>query len=179
MSIKNSRNQSWLEALLALKERLQEPVLWFPFPALIAFGLVIILRGHLLTGLNPRLGARVDVIEKIAPNLPDGGIWLGIYEENGLIVVVSSDRRRFSWSVSSLNIKDIDPLISYLQNRVKKEAYSTAIKMESNLTRTTAVLAVDQKLKYSHLRPVIYALAEARIAKYGFETRIINQSKGG
>jgi hypothetical protein len=35
------------------------------------------------------------------------------------------------------------------------------------------VLAVDQKLKYIHLRPVIYALAEARIAKYGFETRML------
>jgi hypothetical protein len=45
--------------------------------------------------------------------------------------------------------------------------------MESNLTRTTAVLAVDQKLKFNHLRPVIYALAEARISKYGFETRMI------
>ena len=169
------RHQTWVEAILALKERLQEPILWFPFPALIAFGLVIILRGHLLTGLNPRLGARVDVIQYSAPNLPDGGIWLGIYQEGNQVQVVTSDRRRFNWPIESQDLEDIKPLIIYLKERVRKEAYSTAIKLESNITRTTTVLAVDQKLKYSHLRPVIYALAEARIAKYGFETRIINQ----
>lgn len=168
-----ARNQGWVEALMGLKERLQEPVLWFPFPALIAFGLVIILRGHLLTGLNPRLGARVDVIQYDAKNLPDGGIWLGVFQDGKQVLVVTSDRRRFSWPIDSQNMKDIEPLVTYLQNRVKKEAYSTAIKLESNLTRTTAVLAVDQKLKYIHLRPVIYALAEARIAKYGFETRVL------
>lgn len=169
----HARNQSWVQALMGLKERLQEPVLWFPFPALIAFGLVIILRGHLLTGLNPRLGARVDVIQYDAKNLPDGGIWLGVFQDGKQVLVVTSDRRRFSWPIDSQNMKDIEPLVTYLQNRVKKEAYSTAIKLESNLTRTTAVLAVDQKLKYIHLRPVIYALAEARIAKYGFETRVL------
>lgn len=169
----HAHNQSWVEALLGLKERLQEPILWFPFPALIAFGLVIILRGHLLTGLNPRLGARVDVIQYDAKNLPDGGIWLGIFQDGKQVLVVTSDRRRFSWPIDSQDLKDIAPLVSYLKNQVKKESYSTAIKLESNLTRTTAVLAVDQKLKYIHLRPVIYALAEARIAKYGFETRIL------
>ncbi len=173
MNGQQARNQSWVEALLGLKERLQEPVLWFPFPALIAFGLVIILRGHLLTGLNPRLGARVDVIQYDAKNLPDGGIWLGVFQDGKDVIVVTSDRRRFRWPIDSKDMKDIDPLVTYLQNRVKKEAYSTAIKLESNLTRTTAVLAVDQKLKYIHLRPVIYALAEARIAKYGFETRVL------
>ncbi|HYX38284.1 MAG TPA: hypothetical protein VE954_34715 [Oligoflexus sp.] len=169
----HARNQSWVEALLGLKERLQEPILWFPFPALIAFGLVIILRGHLLTGLNPRLGARVDVIQYDAKNLPDGGIWLGVFQDGKQVLVVTSDRRRFTWPIDSQNMKDVEPLVTYLKNRVKKEAYSTAIKLESNLTRTTAVLAVDQKLKYIHLRPVIYALAEARIAKYGFETRVL------
>jgi hypothetical protein len=168
-----SRHHTWVEALLSLKERLQEPVLWFPFPALVAFGLVIILRGHLLTGLNPRLGARVDVIQYDARNLPDGGIWLGVFQDGKQILVVTSDRRRFAWPIDSQDLKDITPLVKYLHNRVKKESYSTAIKLESNLTRTTAVLAVDQKLKYIHLRPIIYALAEARIAKYGFETRVL------
>jgi hypothetical protein len=173
MNSPHVRNQGWVQALIGLKERLQEPILWFPFPALIAFGLVIILRGHLLTGLNPRLGARVDVIQYDAQNLPDGGIWLGVFQDGQQVLVVTSDRRRFSWPIDSQNMKDIDPLVTYLKGRVKKEAYSTAIKLESNQTRTTAVLAVDQKLKYIHLRPVIYALAEARIAKYGFETRVL------
>lgn len=168
-----TQTRKWVDTINAVKERLNEPILWFPFPALIAFGLVIILRGHLLTGLNPRLGARVDVLQFKATQLQDGGIWFGIYPEGEKIVVVSSDRRRFSWSIHSQDMKELAPLIAYLKSRVQKEAYSTAFKMESNLTRTTAVLAVDQKLKYIHLRPMIYALAEAKIARYGFETRMI------
>lgn len=175
MSSLKAGNQGWVEALLSLKERLQEPIFWFPFPALLAFGLVIILRGHLLTGLNPRLGARVDVIQYDAKTLQDGGIWLGIFQDGKEVLVVTSDRRRFSWPIDSQSLKDVGPLVAYLKSRVRKESYSTAIKLESNLTRTTAVLAVDQKLKYVHLRPIIYALAQARIAKYGFETRILTK----
>ncbi len=171
--MRDHKGQKWQEAIYALKERVQEPILWFPFPALIAFGLIIILRGHLLTGLNPRLGARVDVLEYGAKHLQDGGIWLGVYPERDNVVVVTSDRQRFSWSLESQHMGELEPLISYLRDKVRREAYSTAIKLESNQTRTRAILAVDQKLKFLHLRPVLYALAEARIAKYGFETRML------
>lgn len=171
--MRGSRGEKWQEAVYALKERIHEPILWFPFPALIAFGLIIVLRGHLLTGLNPRLGARVDVLEYGARPLQDGGIWLGIYPENDKVVVVTSDRKKFSWSLQSNKMHDTEPLVQYLRDRVRKEAYSTAIKLESNQTRTTAVLAVDQELKYLHIRPVLYALAKAKIAKYGFETRML------
>lgn len=173
----SNRSQRWIDAVNSLKERLHEPILWFPFPALIAFGLVIVLRGHLITGLNPRLGARVDVLQYQAKEIQDGGIWLGVYPENDRIVVVSSDRRKFSWPIASQDMNKLQPLIDYLKERVRKEAYSTATKLESNLVRTTAVLAVDQKLKYVHLRPMIYALAEAKIAKYGFETRVIKNGE--
>lgn len=75
------------------------------------------------------------------------------------------DRRRFSWPIASQDMTKLQPFIEYLKERVRKEAYSTATKLECNLVRTTAVLAVDQMLQYVHLRPMIYALAEARIAK--------------
>lgn len=175
--MRGQKGGKWQEAIYALKERMHDPILWFPFPALIAFGLIIILRGHLLTGLNPRLGARVDVLEYAARPFQDGGIWLGVYPDLDKVVVVTSDRKKFSWPLESSSMEDMMPLINYLKERTKKEAYSTAIKLESNQTRTTAVLAVDQRLKYLHLRPVIYALAEAKIAKYGFETRMLQHGE--
>jgi len=171
----NVDHKPWVLAILNMKERLNEPLYWYPFPAMIGFALVLILGGHLLTDLNPRLGARVDVIPFEATRHEDGGIWLGIYQKNQRIHVVTADRRKFSWPIEANVAQDIEPLITYLKKRVQKEVYGTALKMEPNLTKTTAVIAVDQHLRYGHLRPIIYALAEARISRYGFETRIIHK----
>ncbi|MFW7378253.1 MAG: hypothetical protein ACOH5I_05570 [Oligoflexus sp.] len=175
MRRQHADDRPWVLAILKMKERLSEPLYWYPFPAMIGFTLVLILGGHLLTDLNPRLGARVDVIPFEAPRQRDGGIWLGVYQDGHHIHVVTSDRKKFSWDIDSNQAKDIDPLVKYLKVRVQKEIYGTAMKLEPNLTQSTAVIAVDQRLRYGHLRPVIYALAEARISRYGFETRIIHR----
>jgi hypothetical protein len=157
-----------------MRERLSEPLHWYPFPAMIGFTLVLILGGHLLTDLNPRLGARVDILPFDAPRHRDGGIWLGLYPKDDQLHIVTSDRQKFTWPLDSQQMSAVQPLVDYLNQKVQQEIYGTALKMESTVTRTTAVLAVDQRLRYFHIRPVIYALARARISQYGFETRIIH-----
>ncbi|SME90685.1 hypothetical protein [Pseudobacteriovorax antillogorgiicola] len=174
MKSPNAFDRPWVLAITKLKERLEEPVQWYPFPAMIGFMLVMILGGHLLTDLNPRLGARVDVLPLDAPRHQDGGIWLGIYEDNGRINVVTSDRKKFSWPSNTENLESIEPLINYLKRQTHHESFSMALKMESSLTKITAVIAIDQRLKYAHLKPLIFALSSAKITRYGFETRIIN-----
>lgn len=174
--MRSSRNEDspWVIALQNMKERLNEPLYWYPIPAIISFALVLTLGGNLLTDLNPRLGSSIEVLPFEAPRNRDGGIWLGIYQENQRTIVITSERNVFSWPLGQASMKDLDPLVRYLNSRVEKEVYSTALTMEPNLTQVTAVLAVDQHLKYSHIRPVIYALASASISRYGFETRIIH-----
>lgn len=174
MKSPNAFDTRWVVAISRFRERFEEPLQWYPFPSMIGFMLVMILSGHLLTDLNPRLGARVDVVPLHAPRHQDGGIWLGVYELNGWINVVTSDRKKFQWQAKSSSEKEIEPLIKYLKKSVNHEALSMALKLESSLTRTTAVVAVDQKLKYIHLKPILSALAAAKISRYGFETRIIN-----
>ena len=174
MKSPNSSDRPWVIALFKFKERMEEPVQWFPFPAIRGFMLVVILGGHLLPDLNPRLGARVDVLPMKAPRHQDGGIWLGVYQSGDLINVVTQDKNRFTWSAKSSEKGAIKDLIKYLKTKTQHEAFSMALKMESSLTRTTAVIAVDQRLKYLHLKPIIFALSSANITRYGFETRIIN-----
>ena len=130
-------------------------------------------RWHLLTDLNPRLGARVDVIPE-TDRQQDGSIWLGVYEQNNRVVIVTADRKKFSWEANAVDTETFAPLIKYLRRKTIKEAKSTALKMESSLTRSTAILAIDQRLRYSHIKPILYALSEAKISQYGFETRIIH-----
>ncbi|NRA65722.1 MAG: hypothetical protein HRU19_14630 [Pseudobacteriovorax sp.] len=166
--------ENWQTCLFRIKDRLEIPIQWYPFPAMIGFMLVMILGGHLLTDLNPRLGARVQVIPLESDRLPDGGIWLGVYEKDEEIHVITSDRKKFSWAQNSVDIENFEPLIRYLKLKTLEEAESTVIKMKSSAITSRAVIAVDQHLKYVHLRPILYSLAKANISRYGFETRIIN-----
>lgn len=160
-------------AIFNLKERLNETIWWFPFPALIAFGLVIVLGGHLLTDLNPRLGSKTDVLQLSSAPLADGSIWLGISLEGDTIVIVTSDRKRFRWPATNTKMSDLEELRSYLKEKTQAETYRSVRMLDTSSVRSKVVLAVDQKTKYFHIRPIIYALAEANISKYGFETRIV------
>ncbi len=155
-----------------LSERLTEPLHWYPFPALIAFGLVIVLRGHLFDGLNHRLGTTANVLEMNSEPLRSPGIWLSVSEINNQIVIITDDHRRFSIPLATRDLKDMEPLVLYLDKRVKEIAFKSTLNLEVDQDRVRAVLAVDQSLRYFHIRPILYALAEAKISHYGFETRL-------
>ena len=167
MAIKEKR---WELALTNLQERLRQPGLWYPYPAMISFALIVILTGHLLPGLNPRLGSRAEIIEFYGKSERAGAIWLGVLMAKDRIYVRTAERSTFSWSAKSDRMKDLQAFTRYLKDRAKKEALSSGLSLEGHLTRTTVVLAVDQRLKYVHIRPIIMALAEAGISHYAFET---------
>ncbi len=171
------RSAIWSDMLQRMRERLSDPILWFPFPALIGFGLVIILRGQLLSGFNHRLGTQADVVQLEAKPLQNSGIWLSVYQKGDRIVVVTDDHDRFEWPLGVQDVATMKPLLSYLQKRSREEAFKSTLSMETEADRVRAVLSVDQKLKYIHVRPILFALAKAKIANYGFETRIVHDTK--
>ncbi len=162
-------------AVFSQLERLKENIWWFPFPALIAFGLVFILAGHLLTDLNPRLGSVTDPIQLNTKPFPDGAIWMAINVNADHITVTTADRKKFSWPALHTTMRDLEPFTSYLKKKKQEEIYKSVRLLENSAVRSRVVIAVDQNAKYIHIRPVIYALAEAGISKYGFETRIMKE----
>lgn len=164
------RSGDYHAAIDALMDRVREPLRWFPYPALIPFALALVFTAHLLPGLNPRLGSKADVLHYMAPAQPEGAIWIGIFPEGNNIVAVTADRRRFSWPMTSEGNDQLEPFIRYLQQTVADNSISSAIAGEANAIKFTAVLAVDDQLDYRHVRPVISALAAAKISQYGFET---------
>ena len=165
---------AWVKAIVDFKERLSEPVYWYPYPALIGFALVTILSGHLLTYLNPRLGTSIEVIPLEAPRFNTGEIWLGIKLVGDNLLITTSDRQVFKWKNKILEKSDMKDLISYLHNRTRLQAHSSGLKMRTLESDITAVIALDKNVSYAHLSPILYALAEAKISKYGFESRIIH-----
>ena len=167
-------NLIWNESVRGLRERLQDPLVWFPFPALIAFGLVIVLRGHLFGGVNHRLGTEANVVELAAEPLRSPGIWMSITESGNDILIVMDDRRLFKVPLATPNVESLAPLVQYLDQRTRESAFKTTLDLELDADRIRVVMAVDQKLKYIHIRPILYALAEAKISNYGFETKMIS-----
>ncbi|MES2744866.1 MAG: hypothetical protein V4655_05540, partial [Bdellovibrionota bacterium] len=104
------------------------------------------------------------------------GIWMSVTQNNNKLLIITDDHQRFTIPVLAPDLDAMRPFIKYLDERVREIAFKTTLDMEVDRDRIRAVLAIDQKLKYFHVRPLLYALAEAKISHYGFETRMTNLS---
>ncbi len=161
------------ERAAVIKERLRKPTDWFPFPLIISFTLVLLLTSHVLFATNPRAGHPADVITLPATPQLDSTIWLSVTPVGGDIVVTSNKRKVFRWGQDTQNAADIVPFVTHLKDRVAEEVQSAALLGRMSPAQTVAVIAADQRLKYLHMRPVLYALAQAGIASYSFETQLL------
>jgi hypothetical protein len=155
-----------------LKERLKEQVSWFPLPALISFVLVLLFIGHLLVNINPRLGNSAVIVNMNAELEKEGSIWLSVSERDGSLYVTTFDRKIFSWPSDT---KDVSPLIDfkdYLSATSAELSAQAAVSKFISKSQTKVVLAVDQRLRYFHIRPILHTLAQVGLDSYGFETQI-------
>ena len=164
----------WEIAIQNLQERLKTIDDWYPLPAMIGFGLVAIFSSYLLPGLNPRLGSPSRVMELQARPQVTGSIWLGLYAKDDQFFIVTDDRKKFEWNLNEVNELKIEALTRYLKGRVRRQIMNAGRTLSADTVQTAAVLAVDVELKYIHVRPVLHALANARISHYGFETKHLN-----
>jgi hypothetical protein len=112
-------------------------------------------------------------MEHLTEEVTDHRLWLSVSNANGKILISSNDTSSFSWSEAGPSTEQYKKFKKYLDLRVKNLVIDTVRTGQIQSETLTAALAVDQSLTYQHVRPVIYALAEAGISRYGFETRII------
>lgn len=156
----------------SFRQRLHEDWLWFPLPAFISFGLLVVLTSQLLPGLNPRLGNPARLLEFDAQPEHEGSIWMSISldSRNNQLVISTSDRKVFRFSSDVRTMEDFAPLVETLQHQVHERLASAALARHLTTIEITAVLAVDERVKFGLIRPVINALALAGITDYAFET---------
>lgn len=164
------RIPTWKKMYLEKRDRLRPEEDFFPYPALFAFGLALILTAHLLPGLNPRLGSRINLISFPAPRQQEGSLWLGVSGETNLITVTTPERKTFSWKMNDANLEEFESFVTYLRSYVEHQTHGASLRGEADATQAKAILAVDRSLSYAHLSPVLLALSQARITRYGFET---------
>lgn len=146
---------------------------WFPLPALIALGLTLVLSGHLIPGLNPRLGNMAQIPVLKGPSQHDSTIWLSVFPVGDRIYVTTADRRSFHYRMDGEQL-DLQALVQYLQKKTRNLALSSNLAMEISPYHTVVNLAVDKRLSFGAFRPILYSLAKAKISRYSFETLSIN-----
>lgn len=164
--------QNFKQRASALKERLRAPEKWLLLPSLLSFAFVLILTGHLLSGLNPRIGNQADILSLDAPSLPEGGLWLSVYPKSSMVHVSTFDGKMFSWPADTNNLKPLLEFKAYLEGVVSELASQAVIAKFISNNQTRVVLSVDQHLRYFHIRPIIQVLSIVGLDSYAFETKV-------
>lgn len=165
------RTRYWETCIAGAKDRLREVIWWFPFPLLISFGLVLLLTAHIVFGTNPRAGSPADVIPLPAKAQQDSALWFSVTPIDDDIVVTTGDRKVFRWPQDVRGMKELQPFVAFLKQRAADEITSAVLAGQVRLSQSQAVIAADQRLRFVHIRPILYALAEAGISLYAFETQ--------
>jgi hypothetical protein len=164
----------WDELIEAKKQRLRAGGGWFPYPLLLSFVLVILFTSHAVFGTAPRLGNPANLLTFQGEPFKMGTIWFSVTPIDDEIVVTTEDRKVFRWSQHVRKLDEIKPFTDYLVAKSREAVLSSTLAKDGLKRSTKAVIAADQRLKYLHFRPILYALAAAKITKYGFETRTPN-----
>jgi hypothetical protein len=164
------KNLNILRGLERLETRLKTPLDFYPFPVLIAVGMITLTMCYTFSVLNPRLESRAQVVKHKATGTRESSLWMSIYPENNQVYVRLSGQT-FALPSGGQGRNQLAEFIKFLKHKVHEQTVIAGLSLEIPVYRTEAILAVDETLQYHHIEPVIYALAEAKIRSYGFETR--------
>jgi hypothetical protein len=102
----------------------------------------------------------------------DHALWLSIGVSENTIIVNTASGETFRWPVEGPSQRDYEVFETYMTTWAKHHLQNVVRSGQITSDTNLAAIAIDQKLTYHHVRPVIYALAAAGISKYGFETRL-------
>lgn len=163
----------WTAAFERFQDRASEPMSWFPFPALVSFVLALLLSTHMMFALNQRLGNSAHLLELDGTPSPEGAIWLAITreEKDHTVWITTPEHQIFHWPAGTKDPQSAAGLIRYLEHKVVNITHSTALLQANKPSERLVVLAVDKRLAYADIKPIIYALSVVGISNYAFEVR--------
>jgi hypothetical protein len=156
-----------------MRDRLSTGIDWFPFPAFILFAVVLVIIGKALPGLNPKTGSRAQLLryEASDPHRPSIPISISPLEDD--LLVTTRNSVKFRIPAVNPTRQQLQPLADYLRAEASDRIVSLVILDRHFPSQTWAILSVDERLKFDHLRGIITALAEAGISSYSFETAVV------
>jgi hypothetical protein len=126
-----------------------------------------------------RSSSRIEPFVHESAPASDHALWMSVGIRESGVRINTAAGETFQWSPDGPSKKDYEAferhIISWSKRHVQNIVRSGQINSDTNM----AVIAIDQKLTYHHIRPVIYALAAAGVSKYGFETKLPQKAEAG
>ena len=171
--LSGAKKPRWSHRMTAASLRLREGA---PWPIVAVFGsqfVVLLLTAHVVARLDSRAGSPADVVtlaEGAATSLPDSAIWFSVTPVDNDIVITTNDRQVFRYAQSQELVSEMAAFRRYLEARVRTEIVSAGVSGRFAEQQSRVIIAADQRLKYRHIRPILYALSAAGVRRYGFET---------
>lgn len=164
------KHKLWTPVYEKARVHLNDRGHWLPWPVFIPAVITLLLISQLIPLMNPRIGHPVN--QDAIAGIPLNGftIWLGISLDGDKVIVSTEDRQVFEWSEKIDSTEATKPLVEYLKKRVREITVDSALFGKSFRSQTRVILATDIETKFFHIRPVLYALAQARVTSYAFET---------
>ena len=173
MSIILKRMPKVEDSFSRLTTRLEMGFTASPFYAFAAIGFIVLLSIFTSLEINPRVQSIGKPIEFTGQESADAKLWISIAPQGEKIVLKGNDGRSFSWSLNGPSPIQRQDFEVYLRSRVHEIIQDSMLSDRMDSSTVRAVISLDEKLNFNHLRPIIYALASARITHYAFEGRIV------
>lgn len=153
-------------------ERLNDLLIYFPFALLFPLGIGLLLTAHIMSGVNYRAGNPSNPIDYHTPPISGVPLWLSVTPINDDIVVTTSQGEIFMWPQELHDLSKLQPLTAYLRQKSKLEIQSAALLNRREQNRHLVVISADRQVTFAHLKPIIFAMADAGISNYALETKL-------
>lgn len=170
------RHEKVYTAYRRLKGRLLEKSHIFPTLFLIGVGLVLMLLCLTNFNLDPRLGHPTEPLVFEGKIKERTGIWFAVYLREQNVVVSTAGRDVFSWPAHEARGKGYEDFQKFLKDKAKTILHYEVTAENLADRNSEAVLSLDQNLTYFHVKPILLALADAKISRYSFETKLVKLS---
>ena len=161
----------WEESIDRHKERLGTPVCWYAVPFLLSAALVLIVTFHIETSTKVHLGAQSKILNLSAEKAPNTGVWLSVLKKDGKLHIRSNSSEKIIFDPSASGEESILPIVDFLNHEVQMQALSAVITRATFKEAATVLISADTSLSYGDFKPLLHALAKAKVRHYGFETK--------
>jgi biopolymer transport protein ExbD len=157
------------QGISRIRGRLEMPVEFNPAFVLIPIGFCLLLLVFTRLESDFRLLSSSVPVTIDKPEAPPPAIWFSLAPSDDKIRIVSRNGDVFFIDPNDVSAESPFPV--YLKKEMNRVLTDTVLSARLEKSSGFVVLSVDQHLTYQHVRPVLYALANAGVARYGFETR--------
>jgi hypothetical protein len=168
--VKHSKSPIF-SSIARVQSRLVESPSYFPLVSFVSFGLFLLCSTYVIPAVSMRIFSLAQRPVVAAEPAIEGPIYISVAPNKERVIATVNDRN-FDLDPKNMD-EEMNRLISFLQEKTKEQMIKVGLELQIAPARTEAVLAVDSRLKYVHVQPIIAALAMAKIHRYGFETIIL------